>query len=73
MTGHCEVNRDLNKEMGWLLLLFNIALGYDRRMLAVHVNLQSSINQSNSSLRRLYKHYGKIPARETHQDNWTYN
>jgi hypothetical protein len=65
MTGCCEVKRNLNKEMGWLHLLFNIALGYDRRQLPVCVNLQSNINQSNSWLCRLYKHYGKIPATDT--------
>jgi len=62
MTGHCEVNRDLNKEMIWLPLLFNIALEYDKRQLPVHVNLQSSINQPNSWLHTLYKHYWKIHA-----------
>jgi len=48
--------------MGWLPLLFNVALEYDKRYLPVHVNLQSSINQPNSLLHRLYKHYGTIHA-----------
>ena len=38
MTGHFEVNKDLNK-MGWHPVLLNIALKYELRQLPVHVDL----------------------------------